>query len=934
MSRVIRVFFVISLMLFVSGIRAADVPENFQPAPAPGTYFAPKPGEISLKPFQTGDPIIATSYFYWYDIDSKAHFLNSDGSDALTDHPVTTEGMSWKNPKWHETQFRQMTEAGIDVAIPVYWGSPTPRQPGGFHFSDEGVPHMVKALDAMLANGEKPPTLGMFYDTSTLANNAGNYQVDLTTDAGKRWFYATIRNFFSMVPPKHRATVDGKPLVFLYAAAFAKDVDDTLFPAVREMFRDDFGSDLYIVKAAEWPGDADSVYQWGAALNFIVLDAAAIGPGYDHSAVPGRTPLVRSRDDGDFYTLGWERLLRMNPKTRPFLVHLETWNEFHEGTDICESREFGTFYLELTKKFAKKFHEKERIREISIAPKYPEPSATPGAELGVTAVNFAAPGDGPVKVVEIDDHGQKTKVWTTIPKTNVGNPCERFFYFDVDATFLIEQVHAVELTVVYRLGPNAAPDSFALHYDSYHPALKGLDQAFRGIKPERIEHKDGWNIATFRLPEPRFENRSNGSDFRLFAGGDEIVVKKISLRKLQENAAKTVELPLGDMPLATDSPVSVAFSDDSSLLWRLTPETQNDVSASIIAQKSGDRLWWIQPAGSVGTQKYSLAPYSSDKTGMKCVHDAENNAYTIFENDRPVLRYNFGEVPKPDDVVLHKFADGRYYGGTRGDYIHPIYGFDGEILTDDFPADHPHHRGLWWSWPVTRWNSRVEDIWAVCDVRSYPVAIRRIEVGPVMTVIEAESEWRFAQRPAQSGDPLPEDSDKPFVRENAVMRVFASRGVTRFIDTDVTLTALEDGVAIGGRPGAGYGGITMRTAKADSLTVTCTPDPEGKITEPATVGGSPDAPNWIDVTGNFPSRDGVKRFGMTLFEHPKTPGYPDNRHLYPPIFCFMNAFPGDREFALPREESLELRARLWIHSGDVPQDDIQNLGRQYGRCGQ
>jgi len=533
MLHLIRVFSAIFLLAYVSGLWAADLPENFQPAAAPGKFFAPQGGETSRRAFETGTPVIATSYFYWYDIDSKSHFLNHDGSDALTTHPVTTEGMSWKNPKWHEKQFRQMTEAGIDVAIPVYWGSPEPRQPVGFRFSDEGVPFMVEALEAITAGGEKAPTLGMFYDTSTLASNAGNYRIDLTTDAGKRWFYATIRNFFSMVPPKHRATIDGKPLVFLYASAFAKNVDDTLFPAVREMFKRDFGTDLYIVKAAEWPGDADSVYQWGAAVNFVILDAAAIGAGYDHSAVPGRTPLVRTRDNGDFYTLGWERLLKMDVKTRPFLVHLETWNEFHEGTDICESKECGTFYLELTKKFAKQFHAKERIPRISIGPKYPAPSGVPDAEQGIKAINFEVQGDGPTRVTEIDDNGVKTKVWTTVPKTNnVGNPRERFFYFDVDSMFLIEQVDAVELTVVYRLGPNAVADSFAVHYDSYCPALKGLDQAFRGTKPAKVEQKDGWNIAVFRLPEPRFENRSNGADFRLFVSEDDIIVKKISLRKL------------------------------------------------------------------------------------------------------------------------------------------------------------------------------------------------------------------------------------------------------------------------------------------------------------------------------------------------------------------------------------------------------------------
>jgi hypothetical protein len=107
----------------------------------------------------------------------------------------------------------------------------------------------------------------------------------------------------------------------------------------------------------------------------------------------------------------------------------------------------------------------------------------------------------------------------------------RFFYFDVDATFLIEPVDAVELTVVYRLGQNAPADAFSVHYDSYYPGLKGLDQAFRGVKPATVEQTEGWNIAVFQLPEPRFENRANGADFRLFVEGDDIIVKNVSLRK-------------------------------------------------------------------------------------------------------------------------------------------------------------------------------------------------------------------------------------------------------------------------------------------------------------------------------------------------------------------------------------------------------------------
>ena len=31
-------------------------------------------------------------------------------------------------------------------------------------------------------------------------------------------------------------------------------------------------------------------------------------------------------------------------------------------------------------------------------------------------------------------------------------------------------------------------------------------------------------------------------------------------------------------------------------------------------------------------------------------------------------------------------------------YIHPLYSLDGDAITEEFPADHLHHRGIFWAW--------------------------------------------------------------------------------------------------------------------------------------------------------------------------------------------------------------------------------------------
>ena len=98
-------------------------PEDFQPPPPPGGYAVPvdSAGAPGVN-FRAGRPLIATTYFYWYDADSKAHVIDPDGSDALTDHPPTLEGFSYRNLAWHAGELSDMIAAGIDVALPVYWG--------------------------------------------------------------------------------------------------------------------------------------------------------------------------------------------------------------------------------------------------------------------------------------------------------------------------------------------------------------------------------------------------------------------------------------------------------------------------------------------------------------------------------------------------------------------------------------------------------------------------------------------------------------------------------------------------------------------------------------------------------------------------------------------------------------------------------------------
>ena len=56
----------------------------------------------------------------------------------------------------------------------------------------------------------------------------------------------------------------------------------------------------------------------------------------------------------------------------------------------------------------------------------------------------------------------------------------------------------------------------------------------------------------------------------------------------------------------------------------------------------------------------------------------------LSESGKPIFVYNHGMM----------LAPGFPEAMRRSSYLHPVYAPDGTVLTDDFNADHPHHRGI------------------------------------------------------------------------------------------------------------------------------------------------------------------------------------------------------------------------------------------------
>jgi hypothetical protein len=317
-----------------------------------------------LATFSSKQPLVTTYYFYWDDLTDPAR---RDPDRSL--HPVDQEHYSFLNVATHRRQFEDMQAAGIDFALAVYWGEPG--HPGrsssfipGHDWSTEGIPSIVMALDQLAAAGI-PFKIGMFYDTTILAN------ADLTTPNGQAYFYVNVRDFFSRIPPRHWAAIDGKPIVWLYDTLWVARYDQASFDDLSARFARDFaGLRPYVVREWQWyqskgvqPAQVtqtDNLYAWGAAPSGFNPDrrfgVAEVGPGFDnggncHDSPAGHCVHV-DRQNGAYYARQLAAALRSGRK----IIAIETWNEFDESTGIADTLELGRTYIDLTRKYADAFH--------------------------------------------------------------------------------------------------------------------------------------------------------------------------------------------------------------------------------------------------------------------------------------------------------------------------------------------------------------------------------------------------------------------------------------------------------------------------------------------------------------------------------------------------------------------------------------------------
>jgi hypothetical protein len=265
--------------------------------------------------------------------------------------------------------------------------------------------------------------------------------------------------------------------------------------------------------------------------------------------------------------------------------------------------------------------------------------------------------------------------------------------------------------------------------------------------------------------------------------------------------------------------------------------------------------------------------------------DSTAEILTLFDGALPVLAFRYGDQLKPG-------VDPKY---IHSDYIHPLYGPDGIVLTDDFPADHFHHHGLFWTWPIIRTRGLKTGTWepATPPLRQEFVRWLRREAKDGSAALGVESVWRL-------------DGKEVVANETAEFIVYPASAFGRLIDISLTIEAVGGPLEFQGQPdaGKGYGGLCFRGApefKGAALTTDKGPQKEDAVNTPYL---------WADVSS--PER------GLAIFVAPDHPGFPIPWLIRNGYAGILNpSWPGLSSEMVDAGKSVTLRYRLYVHRGDA-----------------
>ena len=281
-------------------------------------------------------------------------------------------------------------------------------------------------------------------------------------------------------------------------------------------------------------------------------------------------------------------------------------------------------------------------------------------------------------------------------------------------------------------------------------------------------------------------------------------------------------------------------------------------------------------------------------TGQSLQFVEEDGLIKLTDDQRHVFSYQ----------IETKSLDGQY---PRANYVHPLNDFTGTPLTEDFPEDHLHQRGIFWTWHQLYLDGdSIADPW-VCEGIQWKVEHIKHKTKNNQAVLTADVTW------------LVGENNQKMIRED--IQITYQRGTDDYylLDFDIKLLALEDNLELGGSNDIkGYGGFSARLDLGDKVTFF------NKSGDIVPQNEQLQAGNWIGI------RDiGINHSNLAIMYHPKSTATLSGWILRKSKSMQNPVWPGRERVVLNKGDQFNLKARLVVFRGETKEKIINDIYENY-----
>jgi hypothetical protein len=241
---------------------------------------------------------------------------------------------------------------------------------------------------------------------------------------------------------------------------------------------------------------------------------------------------------------------------------------------------------------------------------------------------------------------------------------------------------------------------------------------------------------------------------------------------------------------------------------------------------------------------------------------------------------------------------------ARSNYFHPLYDLKGNCLTEDFPADHLHHRGLFWAWhQVLVDGKQICDTWELKNFTQSSTDIEFTTNENGSGVFSYTAYWHTKEQP-----------NDPFLQEKTRVTVYQQQANYRRIDFEITIRALEHNLQLGGsNDEKGYGGFSARL-KTDASTVFTNDRFKPVVPTNLAIEGS----SFIDVYNK------KMKNGVLIYRCPQNPGKAE--WILRQEKSMQNCvWPGRTAVNLYVDKPITLKYTLIVHQGKLRKKCFEKL---------